>query len=908
MNIEHATGPRVGPWLIERLGSWGINQLTDIQVRALNDGIANGASMIVSAPTSTGKTLVGEIAVLTALKSGIRAIYLVSHKALADQKYLDFFSRFGENAHEPIASVGLNTGDRAEGDMNAQLMVATYEKALGLFLAGQLNPIDALVVADELQIIGDPTRGAEIETLCAVFRQRAIKQFVALAATVENPEDLAGWMNCKLVKSFVRDVPLYQQIWYDNRIYQTTFGDEEGHEIEPKILPAADVIGVVNQLLESKKGPVLIFTESRPEARNYASSFGKGRPRVGEGIALATQLELFSEPTESSEQLRENAEKRVAFHSADLSPQERQVVEEGFLNSKFEVCFATSTLAAGVNFPFRSIVFPKLTFEWGNRAGMHLPRAEYRNMSGRAGRLGMHKDGFAILIPHTAVELAHAKQLVAPENDFLSSKLVALSLRKTILMLVASRLSSHLDEVIAFFRETLYWHQTLERNPKLLESLQTKSQEAIGWLVQFGLIQETDGHLMVTPLGNGIAISGLLPATAVQLSEMLRQNSAVFDQSFEEWIDGLIYAICASEEFRGERPSRFLPWPIRRSYDSVTFWTTKKLPVPLDRGDIKLAQCAHSIALYVNGIAERKISYASNMSSGSIHRLAIDVAWVLDGIHKLAAVPELGCPQLLGNKIAMLARRVRWGAPAEALDVMRVAQRHRVPGFGRQRAMALITQGIATLHDILATAKEKLIEILRNDQRAQALLEAVSSAVGLGESRLMTTHARIAMNLGIEGIVEACNRELGTKYETAIVDLLKVETSWIVNVLDDGKRQNVPDLFIQLGELQLLVECKTCSKSPPLIKKEEAWAVVQKAADYDKAMHRVTLGKPQFDETSKKKAAASYDISLVEHTVFMEGLLRVHSGSLHPLEFLKWLSNPGVVEIERLGGTPTYSA
>ena len=138
--------------------------------------------------------------------------------------------------------------------------------------------------------------------------------------------------------------------------------------------------------------------------------------------------------------------------------------------------------------------------------------------------------------------------------------------------------------------------------------------------------------------------------------------------------------------------------------------------------------------------------------------------------------------------------------------------------------------------------------------------------------------------------------------------LLRIEASWIVKNLDDGVRQNVPDLHIQLGELHLLVECKTCSKSPPLIKKEEAWAVLQKAADFDTAMRRVTLGKPAFDETSKKKCSASHDITLVEHSVFLEGLLRVHAGSLEPLEFLKWLSMPGVAEIERLGGVPTFSA
>jgi len=306
-------------------------------------------------------------------------------------------------------------------------------------------------------------------------------------------------------------------------------------------------------------------------------------------------------------------------------------------------------------------------------------------------------------------------------------------------------------------------------------------------------------------------------------------------------------------------------------------------------------------------MAERKIAYTTKMSSGSIHRLAIDVAWVLEGLHKLASVPELGCPQTLGNKIAMLARRVRYGAPAEALDVIRVAERHGVPGFGRQRAMALVEQGITTLHDILVTAKAKLTEILRNDQRAQALIDAASSTVGVEPSRLTATHERVAKNLGIENLVEDCNREIGVEYEKAICDLLRVESSWIVRTIDDGVRQNVPDISIQLGEMQILMECKTCTKSPALIKKEEAWAILQKAADYEKTMQRVTLGKPAFDETSKKKVAGAQDITLVEHSTFLEGLLRVHAGSLEPLDFLKWLATPGLAEMERLGGVPTFS-
>jgi helicase len=908
MRTSDAQGPGVDAWLVQRLQRWGIESLTDVQQRALAAGAAAGRSLVVSAPTSSGKTLVGEIAVLCALRAGVRAIYLVSHKALADQKYLDFVARFGEGAEAPIGSVGLNTGDRTEGDIDSQLMVATYEKALGLFLGGQLRPNSALVVADELQILGEPGRGPDIEALCSALRQRGIKQFVALTATVENPEDIAGWMACDLVRSAHRDVPLYQEIWYGGRAHRTKFGDDNGREVRGGASATNDILGVVDHLLQLDRGPILVFTESRREALDFATTFGQRRPRVAMGVDLAQQLDLFSEPTESSDQLRENAERRVAFHTADLSPQERQVIEGGFADGKFEVCFATSTLAAGVNFPFRTIVFSKLTYRYGDRAGIQLGRSEYRNMSGRAGRLGMHSDGFAVLLPQNNVELAHANLLVLPDNDRLGSQLVNLSVRKTILTLVASGLASSLAEAMAFFKNTLYWYQTLNRNPTKLATLTTESRVAVDWLNANALIREQSGSLFITPLGNAAALSGLLPATAVQLASMLRAIGPKLATNFDQWTPGLIYAACASDEFRAERPSRFFPYPSQTTYESVTFWGAKLLPVELDRNDLRLAQCAHAIALYAEGLAERKIAHIARVPGGTIHRLALDVAWVLDGLHKLSTTSELGCPQTVSNQIAMLARRVRWGAPTEALDVLRVAERHGVPGFGRQRAMGLVAQGILTLHDVLATTKDKLVQWLRSEPRAQALIDAASSTVGLGPSRLAAAHLKTGQELGIARQVKACDDALGTEYEEAILALLRVEAAWSVTLLDDGTRPNVPDLLIVLSEQQILLECKTCTKSPPLIKKEEAWAITQKAADFDPAMRRVTLGKPAFDETSKRKAAASTGITLVEHSAFMEGLLRVHGGTLSAAEFLTWLGSPGVAELERLAGSPTYTS
>jgi helicase len=216
--------------------------------------------------------------------------------------------------------------------------VATYEKAIGLVLTGQIRPANTLVIADELQILCDASRGPDIETLCAILKQLHVKQFIALTATVENLEDLAGWLECDLVKSSIRSTPLHQEIWAEGRVYSVTFGQETGTQ-QHCLVRSQDLKDIVAYLLKQGRGPILVFTEIRKEASRHAEDFTGSRGRTALGVEIAEQLDLFSEPTESSEKLKSFAEKCVAFHTADLSAQERQVLEDGFSKSRFEVCF-----------------------------------------------------------------------------------------------------------------------------------------------------------------------------------------------------------------------------------------------------------------------------------------------------------------------------------------------------------------------------------------------------------------------------------------------------------------------------------------------------------------------------------------------------------------------------------------
>jgi helicase len=902
MSIDTMVAPGWTEDLAQTLRGWGIQRFTGIQTAALDAGLADGRSLLACAPTSSGKTLVGEIAIVAGLARGDRCLYLVSHRALADQKYADFRHRLGETA-----SVGLSTGDRDEGDVGARLLIATYEKALAMLLSGQLEIATSVIVADELQIIGEPGRGPNIETLCTIFKREGLRQFVGLTATVGNPEDLAEWLGCTLVSCQDRDVDLIQQVWSNGSAYEVRFGQEDAAPcLEGDHIPQ-DPVEVARKLIALGRGPVLVFTESKPETIELAKRYARSEQHTVRGIAMAEQLALYSEPTEASEELQELARRQVAFHSADLTAQERQVLEDGFGSSAFSVCFATSTLAAGVNFPFRSVVFSKLTYAYGDRKGTMLARADYRNMSGRAGRLGLHPDGYAILTPRNNAEQAHAANIVRPENDRVLSRLIGLSMRTTVLALIAHGVVAQRDTLADFFRLSLLWHQIRERNPHRLQQLVDTATQAVDWLLAARLIDEEFDVLFATPVGKAVAQSGLAPTTAMAFLSMMQRCAGPLDAAFEAHIPGLLHWAASCDEFIGDTPSRFLPWPSGRSpVDSIGFLRAYPMLAPIDPTNRQVNQGAHALTLFAAGASEREIRRKTNVSAGALHRLATDVAWVFDGLRRIASVPDLGHSQTLTNKLQMLARQIQWGTPVEALDILRVAQRENVPGFGRQRAVALLRQGIETFDQLLGAAKDKVREAVGGEKRMAALLHAVAASLGMRQDKFREVHRQLAHRLGIGELVDQCNEALGTDYEDAVMALMARETSWRVQKLDGGKQQNAPDLLLTFGHHAVLIECKTTTKRPPLLNKDAAFAVLQKAVDYDKSMHRVTLGKPRYDEHSRKKAQGAHDVTLVEHEVFIEGVLRVLAGEASAEQFVLWLKAPGVTELDRLAGIASY--
>ena len=213
--------------LIHRLQG-GVS-ITDAQFDALDTGVATGTSVLLVSPTSSGKTEVGLIGIGAWLSGPDfmkrRAVYLVSHRALARQKFnelntFELLKTFGLDPSEIAMSNGDlsidGQGGTPDDPLSARLLIATYEKVLALLAASGLRQDMShyCIVADEFQLIADATRGQDVELLFTLIKRASYGQFIGLSAVLDNADlrALADWMGARQVIVPTREVPLAYEL------------------------------------------------------------------------------------------------------------------------------------------------------------------------------------------------------------------------------------------------------------------------------------------------------------------------------------------------------------------------------------------------------------------------------------------------------------------------------------------------------------------------------------------------------------------------------------------------------------------------------------------------------------------------------------------------------------------------
>lgn len=484
--------------------------LTDAQFEALEAGVASEESILLVSPTSTGKTEVGLIAIAAWLSGPDpmtkRAVYLVSHRALARQKYnelkkSEMLSTFGLHAAEMAMSNGdiSMDGDGAPIDdpLSARLLIATYEKFLALLAASGLRQDMShfCFVADEFQLIGDPTRGQDVEILFTMIRQAGYGQFVGLSAVLEAADSkaLSDWIGAKPVVVPTREIPLSYELCVPSATYVwTTDGPDVPNEMP--IRRVRSTIGVLTELEKDAKRnfPVAVFCMTKNRVEKLAKQWNAYRGGAKDSESL--QPDLFDEPTILSEALAIYMPNGFAMHTADLIEGERSLVEHALDEDKLAVVFATTTLAQGLNYSFKTVIFDAWSrYNFPRRQYEPIRRSDFHNIAGRAGRLGKMNDdshGRVILCAKAGAEEATAARYLSADMDrSVTGRLDPTRFDQVALQLLAAGIVKSSKECLELLRHSLSSYVARERGLEQDAFWKERLDEALSDLAKWGLVK-----------------------------------------------------------------------------------------------------------------------------------------------------------------------------------------------------------------------------------------------------------------------------------------------------------------------------------------------------------------------------------------------------------------------------------
>ncbi|MBI4440305.1 DEAD/DEAH box helicase [Candidatus Woesearchaeota archaeon] len=367
------------------------------------EAIHKNHSVVVSAPTGSGKTLIADFIIERDIKEGINVVYTAPIKALSNQKFKEFSLAYGKD------KVGLLTGDVVKNP-DAPLLIMTTEIYRNLVIQNDPRMANvSYVILDEIHFINDIERGYVWEE-SIIFSPQHIR-FLCLSATIPNAAEFAEWIcrikghKVEVVSHPTRPVPLHK-LFYDEELGITT------------LAKIREIAGIPHyrhgrrqnahrpnhvHLIEgiSDKLPCIFFCFSRAVCERHASELAK-RKLFSHDAEIAgfirEKLRGVSGDVgmlQSTRTLRETLPWGIGYHHAGLLPLLKEIVEELFAMGKIRVLYTTETFAVGINMPAKTVCFDSLR-KFDGASFRNLSSKEYFQIAGRAGRRGIDKEGYAI--------------------------------------------------------------------------------------------------------------------------------------------------------------------------------------------------------------------------------------------------------------------------------------------------------------------------------------------------------------------------------------------------------------------------------------------------------------------------------------------------------------------------------
>ncbi len=662
------------------------------QEKSVKAGLLDGKSILVSAPTASGKTLIAMLAIIKHIseKKG-KVVYLSPLKALASEKFSEFKKLESVDLDKKI-KIQISTGDYDQTDKNLgsnDILVLTNEKMDSVMRQGAewLNEI-SLVIADEVHLLGDEDRGPTLDiVLTKLMSLQKKPQILALSATVTNADEISKWLDCKLVESDWRPVPLWEGVYDQGMV---TMQNKKNFQIETSIRGAPVDLG-----LDSLKngGQAILFAETRARSVSLAT---KASDAVSKHITeeekkileqISQRLLENNEHTELIRNLATLVKKGVAFHHAGLNQNCRDIVELEFRNRRIKILTSTPTLAAGVNLPARRVIISSIN-RYDGKYGVNKPISilEYKQLSGRAGRPQYDEYGESIIVGSSnSNDLFDYYINGMPEP--ISSKLTDdKALRIHILSLVSTTPGIKNEEIVDFFSKTLSGFQ--ERK----STIKFKIQIALRYLELEELLKQKGGRFIATEFGKKTSTLYIDPLTAVYFRKTLQQISKGRKHTL-----GILHIITSCEDF-------FPKFSLRnKDYELLSTLLENYSDQLIE--SISEYDCNRSLLAMHAWITESsEISLSDNLGieSGDMHRMSETADWLIHAFYEIAKLEK---SNNVMDELDVLRTRMAYGIKEELVDLVKVR------GIGRIRARILYKNGIKNLDELASIPVEKLAKI-----------------------------------------------------------------------------------------------------------------------------------------------------------------------------------------------------
>jgi helicase len=708
--------------------------LNALQLEAVNDfRILDGESVFVVAPTSSGKTFVGEIAAARAISEGRKAVFLLPYKALANEKFDQFTRSFGEKCGMRVIRCTGDFQDQTSAFFQGKfdLALLTYEMFLNLSLGKPyaLTQI-GLVVVDEAQFISDPNRGIVVELLLTHLLSHAGKevspQLLTLSAVVGGLNNFPEWLKSKPLIRTDRPVPLAEGVLDETGLFR--FKAPDGEVKSEQLIPRGAIVQrgekkssqdvivpFVKSLLAGNPGEkIIVFRNRRGPAEGCANY-------LSEALSLPCAEEPLSslpshDQSRASAKLRNCLQGGTAFHDSNLTREEREIVERAFRrkDSSVKVLAATTTVAAGINTPASTVIIAETEFVGSNKRPFMV--SEYKNMAGRAGRLGYQEAGKSIILSSSPSQTGLLfNKYVMGEPEPIRSSFDPDKMDTWVIRLLAQVKSAPRKEVAQILSATYGGYLANRQNPGWVERIAPDLENLVSEMIHLGLVEQEGEMISLTLLGTACGRSSLSLPSAMRLVKMFRERAGT-PVSGEEI---MVLLQCLKEMDNGPNPvmkkgmweSRW-PQALERIYGRRT---VSALQYQAQEQYVFFGRCKRGMILksWLDGKPmeeiEREFSpnpYTGNVSAGDVRALAD-----LTKFHLRSAF-EIGTILMLIDSASIdgfdtLILRLELGIPESLMELAECKVT-----LTRGEMMAFEQSGINNLEMIRQESPDRIIAIL----------------------------------------------------------------------------------------------------------------------------------------------------------------------------------------------------